>query len=41
MGASPAESSVKITNTFEHYTVMRGGKYVGGRINFLSTVQFH
>ena len=27
--------SVKITNTFEHYTVMRGGKYVGGRINFL------
>ncbi len=27
--------TVKITNTFEHYTVMRGGKYVGGRINFL------
>ena len=27
--------SVKITNTFEHFTVMRGGKFVGGRINFL------
>ena len=26
---------IKITNTFEHFTVMRGGKFVGGRINFL------
>ena len=35
MGPAPTNSTVKITNTFEYYTVIRGGKYVGRRIKFL------